>query len=292
MHNFKFAAPTDLKEAVGLKALHKSTASFLAGGTDLLVFMRAGRKRPEWVIDVKKIPELNEMTVSKQGLTLGASVSCRDIYTNPHIARQYPAIADCTSLIGGIQVQGRATVGGNLCNAAPSADIVPTLIALNAIAHVASKRGRRQIPVAEFCTAPGRTVLEDDEILVSIGVPAPAANSGARFLRFIPRNEMDIAEANAAAWVQLDEAQKTFECVRIAIGAVAPRPLYVAEAGAALEGMKINEDSIRRAGQIARAAASPIEDMRGTVQHRLQLVEVLTQRALNGAIARARGETV
>jgi carbon-monoxide dehydrogenase medium subunit len=163
---------------------------------------------------------------------------------------------------------------------------------LNAIAHVASKRGRRQIPVAEFCTAPGRTVLEDDEILVSIGVPAPAANSGARFLRFIPRNEMDIAEANAAAWVQLDEAQKTFECVRIAIGAVAPRPLYVAEAGAALEGMKINEDSIRRAGQIARAAASPIEDMRGTVQHRLQLVEVLTQRALNGAIARARGETV
>jgi carbon-monoxide dehydrogenase medium subunit len=292
MHNFKFTAPTDLKEAVGLKALHKSTASFLAGGTDLLVFMRAGRKRPEWVIDVKKIPELNEMTVSKQGLTLGASVSCRDIYTNPHIARQYPAIADCTSLIGGIQVQGRATVGGNLCNAAPSADIVPTLIALNAIAHVASKRGRRQIPVAEFCTAPGRTVLEDDEILVSIGVPAPAANSGARFLRFIPRNEMDIAEANAAAWVQLDEAQKTFECVRIAIGAVAPRPLYVAEAGAALEGMKINEDSIRRAGQIARAAASPIEDMRGTVQHRLQLVEVLTQRALNGAIARARGETV
>jgi carbon-monoxide dehydrogenase medium subunit len=292
MHNFKFTAPTDLREAVGLKALHKSTASFLAGGTDLLVFMRAGRKRPEWVIDVKKIPELNEMTVSEQGLTLGAGVSCLEICRHPQIARHYPAMVDCASLIGGIQVQGRATVGGNLCNAAPSADIVPTLIALNAIAHVASERRRRQIPVAEFCTAPGRTVLEDDEILVSVNVPAPTANAGARFLRFIPRNEMDIAEANAAAWVQLDEAQERFKFVRIAIGAVAPRPLYVAEAGAALEGMTINDDNIRLAGQIARAAASPIEDMRGTVEHRLQLVEVLTQRALKGAIARARGETI
>lgn len=292
MHNFKFTAPTDLTEAVGLKAVHKSAASVLAGGTDLLVFMRAGRKRPEWVIDVKKIPELNEMTVSEQGLTLGASVSCRKIYGHPQIAQRYPAMVDSASLIGGIQVQGRATVGGNLCNAAPSADIVPTLIALNAVANVTSKRGRRQVPVAEFCTAPGKTVLEDDEILVSIGVPAPAANSGARFLRFIPRNEMDIAEANVAAWVHLDEAHETFQSVRIAIGAVAPRPLYVPEAGAALKGMKINEDNIRVAGQIARSAASPIEDMRGTVQHRLQLVAVLTQRALNGAIARARGETV
>jgi carbon-monoxide dehydrogenase medium subunit len=292
MHNFKFTAPTDLREAVGLKALHKSTASFLAGGTDLLVFMRAGRKRPEWVIDVKKIPELNEMTVSEQGLTLGAGVSCLEICRHPQIARHYPAMVDCASLIGGIQVQGRATVGGNLCNAAPSADIVPTLIALNAIAHVASERGRRQIPVAEFCTAPGRTVLENDEILVSVNVPAPTANAGARFLRFIPRNEMDIAEANAAAWVQLDEAHERFKFVRIAVGAVAPRPLYVAEAGAALEGMTINDDNIRLAGQIARAASSPIEDMRGTVEHRLQLVEVLTQRALKGAIARARGETI
>lgn len=292
MHNFKFTAPADLKEAVSLKALHKGTANFLAGGTDLLIFMRAGRKRPEWVIDVKKIPELNELTVGEKGLTLGASVTCREIYGNPYIARQYPAIVDSASLIGGIQVQGRATVGGNLCNAAPSADIVPTLIVFNAIARAASKRGERQIPVEEFCTAPGKTALADDEILVSISLPAPAANSGARFLRFIPRNEMDIAEANAAAWVQLDAAQKTFRSVRIAIGAVAPRPLYVAEAGAALEGKKVDGGNIRLAGQIARAAASPIDDIRGTVQHRLQLVEVLTQRALNGAIARARGETV
>ena len=290
MHNFKFTAPTDLNEALGLKALHKSTANFLAGGTDLLVFMRAGRKRPEWVIDLKKIPELTALTVSEQGLTLGAGVTCRELYGHPQVAQRYPAIVDSALLIGGIQIQGRATVGGNLCNAAPSADIVPTLIVLDATAHVESKKGKRQIPVAEFCTAPGKSVLGEDEILVSINVPAPSAQSGARFLRFIPRNEMDIAEASAAAFVELDAARNTFKSARIALGAVAPTPLYVAEAGAALQGKAITEENIREAGRIARAAARPIEDMRGTVEHRLQLVEVLTRRALNGAIARARGE--
>lgn len=292
MHNFKYAAPGDLKEAVSLKAAHKSAARLLAGGTDLLIFMRAGRQRPDWVIDVKGIPELTAIAFDKQGLTLGAGVTCRDLYRNPHVADHYPALVDATSLVGGIQIQGRATVGGNLCNAAPSADTVPALIVLNAVARATGQKGWREIPVDAFCTAPGKTQLGDDEILVSIRVPAPVPNSGARFLRFIPRNEMDIAEASAAAWVELDAGRKTFKSVRIALGAVAPKPLYVPEAGAALEGKAVTEDNIRAAGQIARAAARPIEDMRGTVEHRLQLVDVLTQRALNGAVARARGEKV
>ncbi len=289
MHDFEYCAPDNLQEAIGLMAMHKGSAKLLAGGTDLIVFMRARSKRPDLIIDVKKIPELSELQLDKAGLTIGASVSCREIYENEQIAGQYSALVDSTILIGGIQIQGRASVGGNLCNAAPSADTIPTLIAYSAIANVVSDTGARQIPVEEFCVAPGQTIL-NDEILVNIFIPKPAPRSGARFLRFIPRNEMDIAVANAAAFVELDEAGQNFRSARIAIGAVAPTPLFVEEAGAALIDKLVNEESLLNAACIARDAASPINDMRGTVEHRKQLVEVLTRRALYGAIERARGE--
>lgn len=290
MHDFEYCAPDNLREAIGLKATHKGSAELLAGGTDLIIFMRARSKRPDLVINVKKIPELSELQLDKAGLTIGASVSCRAIYENDQIAEKYSALVDSTSLIGGIQIQGRASIGGNLCNAAPSADTIPTLIAYSAVAKVVSDTGARQIPVEEFCVAPGQTILNDDEILVNIFIPAPAPRSGARFLRFIPRNEMDIAVANAAVFVELDEAGQNFRSARIAIGAVAPTPLFVEEAGAALIDQPVNEESLLNAARIARDAASPINDMRGTVEHRKQLVEVLTRRALNGAIERARGE--
>lgn len=290
MHDFEYCAPDNLQEAIGLKATHKGSAELLAGGTDLIIFMRARSKRPDLVINVKKIPELSELQLDKAGLTIGASVSCRAIYENDQIAEKYSALVDSTSLIGGIQIQGRASIGGNLCNAAPSADTIPTLIAYSAVAKVVSDTGARQIPVEEFCVAPGQTILNDDEILVNIFIPAPAPRSGARFLRFIPRNEMDIAVANVAVFVELDEAGQNFRSARIAIGAVAPTPLFVEEAGAALIDQPVNEESLLNAARIARDAASPINDMRGTVEHRKQLVEVLTRRALNGAIERARGE--
>ncbi len=289
MHDFEYCAPDNLQEAIGLMAMHKGSAKLLAGGTDLIVFMRARSKRPDLIIDVKKIPELSELQLDKAGLTIGASVSCREIYENEQIAGQYSALVDSTILIGGIQIQGRASVGGNLCNAAPSADTIPTLIAYSAIANVVSDTGARQIPVEEFYVAPGQTIL-NDEILVNIFIPKPAPRSGARFLRFIPRNEMDIAVANAAAFVELDEAGQNFRSARIAIGAVAPTPLFVEEAGAALIDKLVNEESLLNAACIARDAASPINDMRGTVEHRKQLVEVLTRRALYGAIERTRGE--
>lgn len=291
MQDFEYRAPDNLRDAVGLMAAHKASANLLAGGTDLLIFMRARRKQPKLVIDVKKIPELSGLTVDTKGLTIGANVSCRTIYENARIADMYPALVDSTTLIGGIQIQGRASIGGNLCNAAPSADTIPTLIAYNAICRTASPRGERQIPVEDICTAPGKTVLEEDEILVNIFIPAPAANTGARFLRFIPRKEMDIAVANAAAFVELDVAGRKFRSARIAIGAVAPKPLYVQDAGDALSGKPVDDDTILSSARIARRAASPIDDMRGTVEHRLQLVEVLTKRAITGAVQRARGET-
>jgi len=292
MHDFDYCAPTNLQEAINAMTTHQGSTSLLAGGTDLIVMMRARRKRPDLVIDVKNIPELSELRSDDTGLTIGASVSCKALFESDQIAERYPALADSTRLIGGIQIQGRASIGGNLCNAAPSADTIPTLIAYGAVANVTGADGARQIPVEEFCLAPGKTILGQSDILVNIFVPAPPACSGARFLRFIPRNEMDIAVANAAAFVALDEAGKNFLSARIAIGAVAPTPLFVQEAGASLAGKPVNEDSILIAARIARDAARPIDDMRGTVDHRLQLVETLTKRTLADAVRRAGGEVL
>ena len=287
MKDFQYLAPHKLDEAAILMAEHAGSAQLLAGGTDLLIFMRDGRKSPDVIIDAKKIPELTRVQLDADQLTIGAAVSCRTIWEHPEIAERFPALTDAATLIGGIQIQGRATFGGNLCNAAPSADTVPPVIVYGAIAHIISARGERDVPVEEICTGPGRTSLAPDEILVSLSIPAPPANSGAAFLRFIPRNEMDIAVANAAARVDLDEAGATFKSARIAIGAVAPTPLFVEAAGAALSGKPVNDASISDAAKIARDASTPINDMRGTIEHRKQLVEVLTTRALRRAIARA-----
>ena len=288
MNDFQYLAPHKLDEAAVLMAEHAGSAQLLAGGTDLLIFMRDGRKSPEVIIDAKKIPELTRMSLDADRLTIGAAVSCRTIWENPEITERFPALTDAATLIGGIQIQGRATFGGNLCNAAPSADTVPPVIVYGAIAHIISARGERDVPVEEICTGPGRTSLAPDEILVSLSIPAPPANSGAAFLRFIPRNEMDIAVANAAARVDLDETGATFKSARIAIGAVAPTPLLVEAAGAALSGEPVNDESISAAARIARDASTPINDMRGTIEHRKQLVEVLTKRTLQRACSRAR----
>ena len=291
MKDFQYLAPRKLDEAAALMAEHAGSAQLLAGGTDLLIFMRTGRKSPGVVVDAKKIPELTRLEFDAERLVIGAAVSCRTVWEEPEISAGFPALADAATLIGGIQVQGRATFGGNLCNAAPSADTVPPVIVYGATAHIVSARGERHVPVEEICTGPGRTSLAADEILVSLAVPKSPANSGAAFLRFIPRNEMDIAVANAAARVDLDETGETFKAARIAIGAVAPVPLYVEAAGAALAGKPVNDEAIAGAARIARDAATPINDMRGTIEHRKQLVEVLTARALRRACDRARGAT-
>jgi len=289
MHSFEYSAPRSIDDALALLNEHSGSARLLAGGTDLIVMMRTGSKTPDLVIDAKHIPELNEITLNGSGLTLGAAMSCRSIYENDALATAYPAVVDCTSLIGGMQIQGRATVGGNLCNAAPSADTIPTLIVLGAVARIIGPDGEREIPVEDFCVAPGKTVLAENEMLISLKIPAPAPHSGAKFLRFIPRNEMDIAVVNAAASVVLNESGDEFISARIAIGAVAPTPLYVAAAGEHLAGKPVSDDAVHHAAEIARDAARPIADMRGTIEHRKHLVGVLTKRALNGAIERARG---
>jgi carbon-monoxide dehydrogenase medium subunit len=280
-----YASASSVQEAVDL--LKGGGARPLAGGTDLLVNLRVGRLDPDTVVDVKAIPELNEVSYgASTGLTLGAAVPCYKIYNNKAVAEAYPGLMDAATLIGGTQIQGRASIGGNLTNAAPSGDSIPVLIALGATANIAGPSGTRQVAVEDFCTGPGRNVLKQGELLVSLSIPAPAKNSGAQYMRFIPRNEMDIAVAGAGVSVEL--ANGTFKSARIALASVAPTPLFVKAAGDALAGKPVNDDSISVAAGIARDAAKPITDMRGTIEYRKHLCEVLTRRGLNIAIERAK----
>ena len=286
MKRFDYATPRSVAEATRLLAGHPR-ALLLAGGTDLLVQLRSGRKSTDLVLDVKRLPELNELSFEPaRGLTLGAAVPCYRIYGDRAVRLAYPALAEVASLIGGTQIQGRASAGGNLCNAAPSADFVPLLIALGTTCRIAGPGGVRDVAVEDFCTGPGRTVLQPGELLVSLHLPAAAPRSGARYLRFIPRNEMDIAVAGAGAAVVLEDG--VFGSVRIALAAVAPTPLYVREAGEYLAGKPATAESIHAAAEIARAAAKPITDMRGTAEYRRHLCAVLTRRALEAALQRAR----
>lgn len=284
---FDYAAPRTLGEAVEIKTLHPD-ARPLAGGTDLLVQMRVGRRQPGTVIDVKRIPEMNALHHDpSNGLTLGAAVPCYRIYQDSNVLASYPSLAEVAGIIGGIQIQGRASLGGNLCNSAPSADAVPLLIALGATCNIIGPKGSRAVAVEDFCTGPGQNVLGEGELLVSLHIPAKPAGTAAHYLRFIPRNEMDIAVAGAGVEVVMDNG--TIRSARVALASVAPTPLFVKAAGDALAGKPATDESLQMAAEASKAAAKPITDMRGTADYRRHLCAVLTRRALRAAIAKAKG---
>jgi carbon-monoxide dehydrogenase medium subunit len=282
--------PKTIDEAVQMMASKGDRARMMAGGTDIIVQLRGGRRSLDLVVDAKGIPELNEISYDPQkGLTLGAAVPCYRIYQNESVAKAYPGLIDCASMIGGIQIQGRATIGGNLCNAAPSGDSIPAIIALGGVAHITGPKGAREVAAEDFCTGPGRNVLETGEILVSITLPAPQAHSGASYIRFIPRNEMDIAVAGVGSSVVLDASGQNFVSARISLASVAPTPVFSKAAGDSLAGKPVSEAAIQEASEKAQADAKPIDDMRGTIRQRVHLVGVLTRRTLNSAVERARG---
>ena len=285
-----FEAPNTLSEAVSILASKGDRARVIAGGTDLLVQLRGGRRSVDVVVDIKGIPELNELSYDSQnGLTLGAAVPCYRIYQDEEIAAAYPGLMDAATLIGGIQIQGRASIGGNLCNSAPSGDSIPPVIVLGGVCNIAGPNGTRQVPSEDFCTGPGRNVLQDNELLVSISIPAPQAHSGANYLRFIPRNEMDIAVAGVGSSVVLDASGENFVSARIALASVAPIPVLCTDAANSLAGKPVSDEAIQEASDKAIEASSPISDMRGTIRQRRHLVGVLTRRTLNNAVQRARG---
>ncbi|MDE0010758.1 MAG: xanthine dehydrogenase family protein subunit M [Candidatus Poribacteria bacterium] len=289
MQDFGYIAAKTVSEAVALLDEKGQTARILAGGTDIIVQVREARRDVDWMIDIKSIPEVNVLDYNADtGLMLGAAVECYKIYAVDEICDAYPGLVDATKIIGGTAIQGRAGVGGNLCNASPAADCIPPLIVLNASCVIAGPNGERELPTEQFCTGPGQTALETGEMLVSLKIPTPESNSSSFYLRFIPRNEMDIAVVGAGASVTLDDAKQTIVSARIALGAVAPTPLFAEEASALLAGREVSDAAIDEAAQAAQAIARPISDMRGTAEQRTHLVGVLTRRALNGAIQRIR----
>jgi CO/xanthine dehydrogenase FAD-binding subunit len=290
MKEIDYAAPRSIAEAVGLLAEKGDRARVLAGGTDIIVQVREHRRDVDLLVDVKRIPEVNDLQFDpKLGLLVGSAVPCYRLAEQRNIAAVYPGLIDGAALIGGVQIQSRATLGGNLCNASPAADSVPALIALEAVCDIAGPGGTREVPVDKFCTAPGRTVLGRGEMLVRLRLPPPKPHSGAAYLRFIPRNEMDIAVVGAGVALTLDAAGSRCTAARIALAAVAPTPLFVPDAGAALVDGDLNDALIDKAAQAARAAARPITDMRADADYRRHLVGVLVKRALHRAIERARG---
>jgi carbon-monoxide dehydrogenase medium subunit len=288
--SFDYAAPTSLTEATALLAKANGTARILAGGTDLLVQLREQLRDADLVVDVKRIPELMELSYSpRQGLRLGASVPCNRIIENPEATASYPALVDAARIVGGWQIQSRASVGGNLCNSSPAGDTIAPLIALQARCVIVGPNGTREVSAQAFCIAPGKNVLQRGEILATIVVPPPVQNSGSAYERFIPRNEMDIAVVGAASWVQLNAAGDTIEQARVGLAAVAPTPRFADEASQWLAGKPATEATFGQAGELARRVASPISDMRGTAEFRLHMVGVLTKRTLAKAVERARG---
>jgi carbon-monoxide dehydrogenase medium subunit len=284
-----YLAPKTIAEAVAVLAEKGDRARILAGGTDIIVQLREGRRELDMLVDIKAIPEANELSFdARRGLRLGAAVPCYRIYEDSRIAKVYPGLIDAVALVGGIQIQSRASVGGNLCNASPAADTIPPLIAYGAVCVIAGPNGTREVPVEHFCSAPGKTVLGKGEFLLSLQVLPPRPRTGAYYQRFIPRNEMDIAVVGVGAALTLDESRSRCTGARIALAAVAPTPLLVAEAGDALIDGALTDELVDRAAKLAQAAAKPISDMRGDADYRRHLVGVLTKRVLHKAIGRAK----
>ncbi|MEZ6051944.1 MAG: xanthine dehydrogenase family protein subunit M [Planctomycetaceae bacterium] len=285
MRDFEFEAPTTLDAAVALLAEHNGSARPLAGGTDLIDHIRTERLTPDVVIDIKKIPELNILEHSADGFRVGAAVCCSRIWGDETIRQRYSALADAASIIGGTQIQNRASVGGNICNAGPAADSTPALIALGATCVIAGPSGKREVPAESFCVSKGKTVLEPGELLVEFKFPARPAHSGSHYRRFIPRNEMDIAVVGVGASVTLDG--ETISDARVSLGAVAITPLLAKEVSDALIGKPANDETYKAAGEVARSSINPITDMRGTREFRIHVTGVLVERVLREAVHRA-----
>jgi carbon-monoxide dehydrogenase medium subunit len=291
MQAFSYVAPRTLSEAAAILAQEGDQAKCLSGGTDLIVFLREGRRRARVVVDVKGIPELNQLSYDpREGLTIGAAVPCYRIYSDPQVVANYPGLIDAVVLIGGIAIQGRATLGGNVCTASPAGDSIPALIAHQATCVLASPEGVRHVPLEQFFRGPGQTVLRTGELLVALKLPAPKPRMGAAYLRFTQRNEMDISVTSAGVAVALSEDKARFVHARVALGAVAPTPLFVPQAGAALVDQPVSEETVEAAARAAQSAAQPITDMRGTAEQRRHLAYVMTRRALWRAIERARSQ--
>jgi CO/xanthine dehydrogenase FAD-binding subunit len=280
-----YLAASSLAEAIGALKQAAGGAKLLAGGTDLLVQMRSGRLRPGLIVDIKKIPGMTDIRAENGGFVIGAAASSASIGEHAELRKAWPGVVEAANLIGSTQVQGRASLGGNLCNASPAADSVPALIAAGAICIVEGPNGRREIPVEKIQAGPGRTTLALDELLVAFRLPPRPGRSSDAYLRLIPRTEMDIAVVGVGVSLSIDASGKC-TAARVSLGAVAPTALLVEGAGAALVGSALDEPALARMDDAVRAACKPITDKRGTIEYRIKIACVLARRA--AAIAKER----
>lgn len=288
MIDMQFSSPATVDAAVALLAGNHN-ARVLAGGSDLLVQMQAGIRSAEHVVDIKRIPELNQVTQADDGSwVLGAAVCSAELNENSALKAQWPGVLESADLIGSMQVQGRATLAGNLCNASPAADSVPGMVAASATVTIAGPDGRRIEPVEAIPTAPGKTSLQPGEFIVSINLPAKKPRAGEAYMRFIPRSEMDIAVVGVGVFITLDDAD-VCTSARVALGAVAPTVLTFDGDNGILVGQKIDSASLDAAASILQSACSPIDDKRGTAEYRKDITAVLFKRTAQKALERAIG---
>lgn len=285
MPNFDFASPTTLSEAVTLMG-SGGTIRALAGGTDLIDQLKTNRRNADLVVDLKRVPELQRLESDADGLHIGAARCCSDLHHDPTVNNLFRGLADSTGLVGSVQIQNRAAVGGNVCNAAPSGDTTPNLLVHEAVAVITGPSGTRKVELTDFFVGPGQTVLQKGEFLQELILPTPPEHSASAYLRFIPRNEMDIAVAGVASFLHIDPQTLTVQKARIALASVAPTPVRARAAEAALEGNIISADLIKSAAKAAVESATPITDVRGSAEYRRELINVLTRRTLGICLKR------
>ena len=288
MSEAQYLAARTIDEAVNAHAKANGSARFLAGGTDLLVQIKSGIRKPNLVIDVKKIVELNSIEeVSENEFIVGASVSGANLNRNPKFSKLWPGVLEAFRLIGSEQIQGRASLGGNLCNGSPAGDSVPALIAAGCIALIAGPSGKREVPIEDFHTGPGKTVLENGEMLVSLKFPKRKPNSSDSYLRMTPRTEMDIAVVGCGVNITLEN--NVCVAARVSLGAVAPTPLLIREASEIMVGTNLNSEILDKVSKICMDSCNPIDDKRGTVEYRTKVAGVLFKRTTLIAIDRIKG---
>ncbi|MCP5367308.1 MAG: xanthine dehydrogenase family protein subunit M [Hyphomicrobiales bacterium] len=286
----RYEAPETVEAAVALLAGAGGEARVLAGGTDLLVQMRADMVRPDLLVDVKRIPELRRITADDAGFRIGAAVAGAELGEHAELKAAWPGVVEAAELIGSTQIQGRATLGGNLCNGSPAADSVPALIAAGARVAIVGPGGRREVPVESVVTGPGKTSLARGEIVAAFLLPRPVAGTGDAYLRFIPRTELDIAVVGAGVCLTRG-GDGTCAAARVSLGAVAPTALVADEAAAAIVGKTLDEAALENLAAAARAACRPIDDKRGTKEFRTEVAGVMARRAALIAWQRAEQRT-
>lgn len=285
----RYLAAQSVAEATGALAAEAGVSRILSGGTDVLVQLKAGMVEPDLIVDVKKLPGMREIRAEGSGFRVGASVAGAELGEHAAFCAAWPGMAEGFQLIGSTQVQGRATMAGNLCNASPAADSVPALVAGGVVARIAGPGGERDLPVAEIPAGPGKTNLNKGEFITSFLFPARPKGASDAYLRFIPRTEMDIAVASAAVNVTLGADGKV-SAAEVALGAVAPTVVLVPAAAKAIIGTKLDEAALTALAKACEAACNPIDDKRGTIAFRTHTAGVLARRAARIAFERAGGK--